>query len=226
MKGKETRYAKLYMVSDVLVSLFLVNIYWTICNVPIIFLVLSFFFAKEPNPVILFPLFIFFLPILFFPSFQALVCSMRDIVLNRPSTGSVKRFFFYVKENYLESVGMGVFITVAGSFLIRLLMMVGLKNVLLSTILFIILLYIVMFALQFFPLAAHFSMSFVWKLKQTWRLTFAKPIYAISSLLLTVLLVWISWKVFPPLLVLLTASAAAYLLFFLFYFEYNQLKNK
>lgn len=225
---KENLVEKMYEISDVVVKFVIGNVLWLVFNLPNLFLVSSYFFAESPFQAFLLRFLMLSAPILLFPSSQALICLMREIVLDKPFTIRDTFFLFirYFKENYLTSLFFGIGSAAAISLTISLLYLTWTQSVLFSTILLISLIYVLFINVQFFLVTAHFSMPFSWKVKQAFRLTFGRPIYASISFVLPLLLIWISWAVFPPLILFVSEAVASYLLYFLFQLEYKKLTKR
>ncbi|MDN6626692.1 MAG: DUF624 domain-containing protein [Pisciglobus halotolerans] len=225
MGEKEDLIEKMYEISDVVVKFVIGNILWLIFNLPNLFLVSSYFFAESPFQPFLLRFLVLSAPILLFPSSQALLCLMREIVLDKPFTVRDTFFLFmsYFKENYLTSLYFGIGFTVTISLITSLLQITWMNSILFFTILIMGLIYVLFTRLKFFLMTAHFSMSFSWKVKQAFRLALGKPVYASASFVLPLLLIWISWMIFPPLVLFVSEAAASYLLYFLFQLEYKKL---
>jgi uncharacterized membrane protein YesL len=217
-----------YAVSEWIMRFSLINLFWIIFNIPIVFLLLNLLFIEqiEELPLLLIPL-IIVMPILFFPATTAMFGMVRGwIIKDEDSSHLFQTYWRYYKENYKRSVSSGLIFTIAwmiwaldvyyfvdkSSFMMFLFMILGI-------ILFV-------FSINFFSVTVHYHMKLVTAFKNAFLLTIGSPVLFMAVAISSGVVLYISLNVFRFFLPFLTGSLIAFLSFSAFYKNYLKLTDK
>lgn len=223
---KEKAYMVAYELSDMLIQLFIANLLWILCNSPLIILGIQLRLATSiESYFILLPLLTLGLPLFFFPTTQALFCVMRDSVLQRPSA-TIKDFFSYLKNNYKETLQLGILVTGTLVGLCAAAYYSWFNSLILFTMVLIALFFLMVMTLQLFSFQAHFDMPLLWKLNRCRQLVFARPVYSIGAFLLIAVLNYAGTEISIALFVCIIPAASIFAATLLFYYQYKRITTK
>ena len=210
----------LYAISEWIMKFSMINLFWILFNIPIVFLLLNLLFIeqKEALPFLLIPI-ILLMPILFFPATTAMFGMVRGwISKDEGSSHLFKSYWGYYKENYKRSALIGLILTIAwmiwaadvyyffndnNSIMMFLFMIMGI-------ILFV-------FSINLFSVTVHYHMKLFTALKNTFLLTIGSPVLFIAVAISSGVVLYISLNVFRFFLPFLTGSLIAFLSFSAFY---------
>jgi uncharacterized membrane protein YesL len=202
----------------------IVNILWFIINLPITIIVLSSLLNDSRSGMIMqmMPVLLLF-PILFFPSTVAMFAISRDWLLEKEQNSLIKSYFSYFKNCYKTALLSG-----AGWVIIWVIWIVDLyffskENDLLTAIFIIIGLILFVMNMNFFSLTAHYRMSIRELFKNSFFLTFGMPLLSLTILILNLLLIYISTKVWF-LMPFFSGSISVILSFYVFYKSTSKVK--
>jgi len=210
----------LYAISEWIMKFSMINLFWILFNIPIVFLLLNLLFIeqKEALPFLLIPI-ILLMPILFFPATIPMFGMVRGwISKDEGSSHLFKSYWGYYKENYKRSALIGLILTLAwmiwaadvyyffndnNSIMMFLFMIMG------------IILYV--FSINLFSVTVHYHMKLFTALKNTLLLTIGSPVLFIAVAISSGVVLYISLNVFRFFLPFLTGSLIAFLSFSAFY---------
>jgi len=210
----------LYAISEWIMKFSMINLFWILFNIPIVFLLLNLLFIeqKEALPFLLIPI-ILLMPILFFPATTPMFGMVRGwISKDEGSSHLFKSYWGYYKENYKRSALIGLILTLAwmiwaadvyyffndnNSIMMFLFMIMG------------IILYV--FSINLFSVTVHYHMKLFTALKNTLLLTIGSPVLFIAVAISSGVVLYISLNVFRFFLPFLTGSLIAFLSFSAFY---------
>ncbi len=216
----------LYAISEWIMKFSLINLFWILFNMPIVYLLLNLLFIeqKEALPFLLIPI-ILLMPILFFPATTAMFGMVRGwISKDEGSSHLLKSYWGYYKENYKRSALIGLILTIAwmiwaadvyyffndnNSIMMFLFMIMG------------IILYV--FSINLFSVTVHYHMKLFTSIKNAFLLTIGSPVLFIAVTISSGVVLYISINVFRYFLPFLTGSLIAFLSFSAFY--RNHLNN-
>ncbi len=228
MNNKAGFMGGLYAISEWIMKFSLINLFWILFNIPIVFLLLNLLFIEqiEELPLLLIPL-IILMPILFFPATTAMFGMVRGwIIKDEDSSHLFKSYWRYYKENYKRSVSSGLILTIAwmiwavdvyyffnnNSIMMFLFMIMGI-------ILFV-------FSINHFSVTVHYHMKLFTGLKNTLLLTIGSPVLFITVAISSGVVLYVSLNVFRFFLPFLTGSLIAFLSFSAFYRNYLKITEK
>lgn len=216
----ELVYSKLIELSKGLFNFLVFNVIWFVLNFPLTALLIQIALATERTSYdILIPLTILLLPVVFFPSTQALISTMRETII-KDDLLNIKVFFTFYKTSFKTSLLAGILFTGLLTFLAGLLVAGWYHSILFFTLIIVLLFYLGMIILHFFFFEAHFNMPFYWKLKQDVMFVSAYPIRSILNIFLVILLQFILWSITPILFIVLGMAISSYFTFYLFMKKY------
>ncbi|WP_342433715.1 DUF624 domain-containing protein [Neobacillus sp. FSL H8-0543] len=207
----------IHLIAEWFMRFTIVNILWFIINLPITIIVLSSLFNDSRSAMIMHmvPALLLF-PILLFPSTVALFGVTRDWLLEKDQTSLIKTYFSYFKDSYKTALLSG-----AGWGIIWLIWIMDLyffskENDLLTIIFMIIGLLLFVMNMNFFSLTAHYRMCLRDLFKNSFFLTFGRPLLSFIILILNILIIYISTKVWF-LLPFFSGTISVFLSFYAFY---------
>jgi uncharacterized membrane protein YesL len=205
-----------HLITEWFMRFTIVNILWFIINLPITIIVLSALFTDSSGGMIMqmIPVLLLF-PILLFPSTVAMFAVTRDWLLEKEQNSLIMTYFSYFKDSYKTALLSG-----AGWGIIWLIWIMDLyffskENDLLTIIFIIIGLLLFVMNMNFFSLTSHYRMSVRELFKNSFFLTFGMPRLSFIILLLNVLIIYTSTKVWF-LLPFFSGSISVFLSFYAF----------
>ncbi|MFD1176759.1 YesL family protein [Paenibacillus puldeungensis] len=204
------------------------NLLWLICSLPFFF----FLFSAVLSPDLTLQDTAWFMaplaPFTIFPATAALFSVARKWVMGEADLSIIKVFFKGYKENYKQSMLGGIFYT-----LLFVIMAVDYEVYMkqfsnLQFIGMIVLILLILFSISlfnFFSLVAHYQMKVIPLIKNALLFTIIKPFRALSTVLCTVGLGFLTLK-FTWLILFGFGSLTAFVAFYNFYVAYNKVQEK
>ncbi|MBO0600660.1 DUF624 domain-containing protein [Sporosarcina sp. E16_3] len=210
----------LYAISEWIMKFSLINLFWILFNIPIIFLLLNLLFIeqKEALPFLLIPI-ILLMPILFFPATTAMFGMVKGwISKDEGSSHLFKSYWGYYKENYKRSALIGLILTIAWMIWAADVYYFFNDNNSIMMFLFIIMgIILYVFSINLFSVTVHYHMKLFTALKNTLLLTIGSPVLFIAVAISSGVVLYISLNVFRVFLPFLTGSLITFLSFSAFY---------
>lgn len=190
---------RLYRWLDVLANFFFLNILWLLACIPLITL---------------------------FPATAALFAVVRDWVRGK-DRGFLMSFFGYMRENFVQSLVVGLVWLVVGLVLVADFLFVrGITSWLripLLTLLFLLGLVYLGTAVYLFPVMVHYRASWFHIIKNSLVIALSSPVITLLTLLI-VIVAGLAIN-YVPLSFLLIGSVTAYLLYSLCHRKFQQIKS-
>ncbi|MFD1737393.1 YesL family protein [Bacillus salitolerans] len=215
-----------YGLTEWIMKLSVINILWSIINIPI-FLILLLMALSPSNSAVAFLAipFAFLLPLLFFPSTTAVFGMVRDWLLKKENGSLVKGYWLHLKNNYKPSSLSGVILTFIwfvwgiDYFYLRSF------HDILGIVLFFIGILLFAFTMIFFCLYVHYHMGMKELFKHTFFVTVGSPYTLLGTLIMNSIVIFLSTR-FLFLIPFFTMSICAFLTFYLFYRFSLRVTNK
>ncbi|MFC5463958.1 YesL family protein [Lederbergia graminis] len=213
-----TLIGRLYIVSEWIVRFTLSNILWILFNLPIAYLAFNSIVINTPEQLIVnFVIIALLSPFLFFPSTTALFAVVRKWIIGELDISLIKSFIKFYKENYKKSMFGGmIFVPLWGILLFDYYYFSTLNSPLLYVFL-LVSMFMLVFTTNFFCNLVHYHLSFLYVLKNSFLLSVGKPLQTIGITLGFIILVYVSFNLFSPLILLGLGSLIAFLSFYLYY---------
>jgi len=103
----------LYLISEWIMRLFIVNVLWLLFNIPILFLIVNLFFVQNIEEFVMLSIpVIILLPVLFFPATAAMFATVRCWIVEVDDFSLLKTYWKFYKSNYKISLLAGVFFAI------------------------------------------------------------------------------------------------------------------
>lgn len=210
------------------------NLLWVICASPFVFLFYIGFtslFSQDLNEGFFFTnlyLMLIVAPFTLFPATSALFSVTRKWVMGEADVGIIKTYFKGYKENFKQSVIGGLFyafltIVMIVDYQVYMKEFNNLQFIGIVIMVFLIILLISLF--NFFSMVAHYYMKTTQIIKNAILLTILKPFRALSTVICTGVLAFLTLR-FSWLILFGFASLTALVAFFNFYGAYNKVQEK
>jgi len=228
MNNKTGFMGGLYAISEWIMKFSLINLFWILFNIPIVFLLLNLLFIEqiEELPLLLIPL-ILLTPILFFPATTAMFGMVRDwIIKDEDSSHLFKNYWRYYKENFKRSVSSGLILTIAWVIWAADVYYFVDKSSIMMFLFLILGIILFVFSINLFSVTVHYHLKFVTALKNTLFLTIGSPVLFIAVAISSGVVLYLSLNVFRFFLPFLTGSLIAFLSFSAFYRNYLKITDK
>ena len=209
----------LYLITEWATRLAVTNLLWLFFNIPIIFVGLNLLITDTDGEFIFFSAIIMILlPFFFFPATTAMFALVRRWVLNEVDIPLVRSFWKYYKENYVRSMlGGFVIVLIWAILLIDYFYFVNFVNDLLKYLFYALFFFVAMFTIHFFSNTVHFQTKLRISLKNALYMTLKNPIISLIVTLMNIIIVVISLKIAPFLLLFFTASLITCMSFIAFF---------
>ena len=209
----------LYVITEWAMRLAVTNLLWLLFNVPIIFVGLNLLITDTTGDIIFFSAIIMILlPFFFFPATTAMFALVRRWILNEVDVPLIRSFWKYYKENYARSMLGGFIIVVIWAILlIDYFYFINVVNDLLKYLFYALFFFVAMFTVHFFSNTVHFQTKLLASLKNALYMTLKNPIISLFITLLNIIIVVISLKIAPFLILFFTASLITCISFIAFY---------
>lgn len=215
---------KIYIVTDWIMKLIVINVIWILFNLPLIFVLVNILFIEKIEDIFtfVFPVFIC-LPFIFFPSTTAMFASVRDYVLKKRLAKSIfSRFWIHYKSNYRKSLLGGFVLSIFWVVLIvDILLFLGESNILIVLFMIVSVLLFV-FTVNFFSVVVHVENTFFTTLKNASLITISSPLLMLIITIGSMIILYLSIYWFHFLLLLCTGSLITLLSFYMFYLFYTK----
>ncbi len=214
-----------YKISLWLTRIASVNLLWFFFNLPVAIVVFNILLANYIGELIIFfVLLVILVPIVTFPATTALFAVVRRWVLGE-DVNIVKGFWEYYKQNYLDSLKGGLFITLIWSSMFFYYYILTFNSLEIFTYLFYLLLAILfVFTIHFFSITVHFQSRTLTILKNAMFFTVINPILTIEIMVVSGLLIYLSSTYFSFLVPFFIGSTIAFVSFLGFHRFTSRLK--
>ncbi len=208
-----------YIITEWLTRLAVTNLLWVFFNLPIFIVALNLLIVDSIDQMLFFIAIIaLLLPFVFFPATTAMFALIRRWALNELDVPLIRSFWKYYRINYKRSsLGGLVIVGIWSILLIDYYYFTTNIHDVLKYLFFALFIYMAMFTLHFFSNTVHFDTKLKQTLKNALYMTLKNPITSLIVVILNVVIVAISVKVLPFLLVFFTASLVAGLSFMAFH---------
>ncbi|MCU9615033.1 DUF624 domain-containing protein [Caldibacillus lycopersici] len=201
-----------------------INLMWLLFNIPLVIIVVSMWMNKTNDSTIqlIIPA-VILAPLLLFPATTAMFASARNWVMQKEEHSLIRFFWKYYRENYKQSVGVGVLLTIVWViwgvdyyyFSKESVLFMG------SFLLMGFLLYV--YTINLFSIQAHYNEKLIVLLKKAFLITVGSPLLAVVVLVSNGIIFYMSINGLLFLLPFFTFSLVAYLSFSAFYRRYLKL---
>ncbi|MWC28913.1 YesL family protein [Paenibacillus sp. MMS18-CY102] len=217
-----------YKISEWVMRLSVTNVLWAICSVPFWFVVVLALFApvtEQDATTGMLYVAIAVSPFTLFPSTAAMFTVARKWVMGEGDVPLFKTFFRGYKENFVQSMLGGLLYAVLFAIMVvDLTVYRSEPSMQLISFLFIGFLFILVVSLfNFFSMLVHYHMKTFQLLKNAVLITIGRPFRSISTLMMAVVVLMISWK-FTFLFPFFTGSIIAYLSYWNFNLIYQKMQ--
>ncbi len=211
-------FGKFYTGLESFVSLVLINVVWVIFNLPTLFILISLLIARSKTELIFYGVLLTIcLPILLFPATTAMFATIRMLVQGKQPK-ILREYWRAYKENYGRSFLSGILFSVIWVvFFVDYLFFVTQVHDMFKFVFFAIFLFLFMFMMHYFSNQVHFENSFFSGYKNALILTLKNPIVSIMTTISQVLIIYVSFKLAPILLLFISGSVIAFISFTIFY---------
>ncbi|MGP4038606.1 YesL family protein [Gracilibacillus sp. D59] len=214
-----------YKISIWLTRVASVNLLWFLFNLPVAIFLFNILLANYIGELIVsLTLIVILIPLVTFPATTALFAVVRKWVLGK-DIKLVKDFWNYYKQNYLNSLKGGIFITLVWSSMLFYFYILKFNSLEIFTYLFYLLLAILfVFTIHFFSITVHFHSKTIIVLKNALSFTIINPILTIEILVVSGLLIYLSSTYFSFLIPFFIGSTIAFVSFLGFHRFTSRLK--
>lgn len=202
----------LYTITDWIMRLSFINMFWVITNLPLIAIILL--IALEPtnqhNVFLIIPL-ILLLPILFFPGSVASLAVIRDQILQ---VEQAEGFWRHYKRNFRQAFTSGTILTCIWIvWIIDYLYLRSLSD-LLGVLMIILGMLLLAYTLIYMSLSVHFHMGNLELFKNAFFITLGSPLLVCAILIIQLLIVLLSMR-YLFLLPFFSVAISLYVSFYL-----------
>lgn len=212
--------------SRLLLQLIVLNVIWFILNMPFMATVIQIGLTTEISQLyILLPILSLLVPVLFFPSLQALIASVRKLVMedgNFSFSDFFKSFFTSYKNSFLTGMLYAGLMTLAGSLIYNLRD----GHFLLWLLPVVLILYLNLAIFNVIYLDAHFNMPLIWKIKQAVILILRKPLFFLLNFALFIGIQYIIFSTSPIIFILFGTALTIYSTYYLFFWKLKNIKEQ
>ncbi|WP_028988403.1 YesL family protein [Thermicanus aegyptius] len=218
----------LYRISEWIMRLSALNLLWIFTAFPFFFLVLLLLSGPPSYPPVLFWMGLLS-PIFFFPSTAASFAVARKWVIGQEDVPLFRTFFRGYKENYGYSFLGGCLYLLAGLVLGVNFYFYWQQPGLFKALAYVtgfLLLFLITSLPFFFSSLVHFQVKFWTLIKNSLLITLISPLRALSLLLISLVLLFISVFYFTFLLAFFTGSLLSLFSYWIFHKNYLRLTEK
>lgn len=212
--------------SKLLLQLIVLNVIWLILNMPFMATIIQIGLTTEISRFyILLPILSLLVPILFFPSLQALIASVRKLVMedgNFSFSDFFKSFFTSYKNSFLTGMLYAGLMTIAGSLIYSLRD----SHFLLWLVPVVLILYLNLTVINILYLDAHFDMPLIWKIKQAITLILRKPFFSLLNFALFIGIQYIIFSLSVIIYIMFGTALTIYSTYYLFLWKLKKIKNR
>lgn len=174
---------------------------------------------------ILLPILSLLVPVLFFPSLQALISSVRKLLMEDGSfnfSDFFKSFFTSYKTSFLTGMLYAGLMTLAVSLIYSLKD----AHFLLWLIPVVLILYLNLAVFNLIYLDAHFNMPLIWKIRQAIILILRKPLFSFLNFALFIGIQYIIFSISAIIFILFGTALTIYSTYYLFIWKLKKIKNQ
>lgn len=209
---------RLFVITEWITRISFSNILWFLFNLPIVYLVFNLFVSQTPGQLLANLLFIVILtPFTLFPSTMALFGVARKWAMGERYIKLMPTFWKYYRENFFRSILGGLILTVLWFFLAIDYYYFSASGSPLFYLFLVVGVFMIAFTVNFFAITVHYDIKLFATIKNCFKLAIGRPVHTIGMAALLILLVYVSFNVFPFLLFLGIGSIAAFGTFSIFY---------
>ncbi|EXJ23734.1 hypothetical protein ADIAL_0750 [Alkalibacterium sp. AK22] len=212
--------------SKLLLQLIVLNVVWFVINMPFMATMIQIGLSTETSQLyILLTLVSLLLPVLFFPSLQALISSTRKLVKNDGSF-SFSDFFRSFFSGYKNSFVIGMFyaglMTLAGSLVYSLRD----SHFIFWLLPVVVIFYLNLAAFNLLYFDAHYDMPLSWKFKQVMVLILTKPVFSLLNFVFFIGIQYIIFSLSVIIFILFGTAVTIYSTYYLFLWKLKKIKNQ
>jgi uncharacterized membrane protein YesL len=212
MAGMNTIFSKINPILDWTTKLAGTNLLWVLFNLPVFYLTLLLYFAKDETQVIMLAITIAALsPFIFFPATTALFGVIRKWVLKEEV--DILRFYWkYYKENFKRSITGGLVLTLFWSILVVDFYYFQTHSML-KYLFLLLLAWLFLFTQYFFASTVHTETKLLQSIKNSFILSIVNPVYSFGIVIINIGILYISINQLTFLLPFFCGSLIAFLTF-------------
>ncbi|GEK91988.1 DUF624 domain-containing protein [Alkalibacterium kapii] len=221
----EKIYLVLYELSILILKFTLINVFWFLVNIPVVILAIQLYLTTEfSNLLTLIPLLTLLLPLVFFPTTNALISTTRNYLLESQEFKFFD-FFQFLKQGYKNSFIIGVFYTGLATAIGYLVYLSYTTSLIIVMILAVFFIYLSMNTLCLLFFEAHFNMTLYWKFRQSLLFIAKYPLFALVNFMIFTLLHYIVYSVSYILFLLFGEALIMYATYYLFLKKLDRIKR-
>lgn len=209
----------LYIITEWIMRLAVVNLLWILFNIPIIFIGLNLLIVDTTGEFIFFCVIIMILlPFFFFPATMSMFAIVREWITKEADVKLIRSFWKHYKENYIRSMLGGLIIVFIWSvLLVDYYYFVNFINDVLKYLFYALFFFLIMFTIHFFSNTVHFHSKLLPSLKNSLLMTLKNPIISLVVTFINIIIIVISFKLAPFLIPFFMGSLITFISFFAFH---------
>lgn len=222
----------LYKISEWIMRLSVINLLWVLCSSPFVFFLFTKLLVSQQNllneSITMNWAMGIVAPFTLFPATAAMFTVARKWVTGDVDVRLWNTFFKGFKENYKQSMVGGIFYTLLAVIMyvdlkVYMTQMQGFQFVGIIMIVLLIIMLVSMF--NFFSMVVHYHMKTFQLLKNALLITVIRPIRSISTVVVAVVIGFISLR-YPFLIVFFAGSVIAAFTFYNFHLMYLKMQSQ
>lgn len=208
---------RFYVIADWVYKFSFANIIWTVCNLPIFFIVLNLLMADEIGViVVLFGLLIMLSPFVFFPTTMALFSIVHQFI-QKEDVKLFADFWQYTRLNYKKGMKIGVISTIFWTvLLIDFFYVMGTGNITYTYVFIVLGFFALIYNLHLLSGAVTIDSKVHQLLKQVGIIMFGHPLLSMSLGMLSLTFVYVMTQWLPFLIPFFSGSILVFLALLVF----------
>ncbi|MGN8647223.1 YesL family protein [Gracilibacillus sp. HCP3S3_G5_1] len=208
---------RFYVIADWIYKFSFANIFWMVCNIPIIFILINLLLADEIGVIgVLFGSILLLSPFVFFPSTVALFSIVNQFI-RKEDINLWRDFWRFYRVNFKKSMKLGVIFTVFWAVLIiDFFYVVKLDNGILSYVFIVLGFFALVYNLHVFSAAVNIDSNVQSLLKQVAVIMFGHPLLSMSLGLLSITFFYVMTQWLTYLIPLFSGSIIVFIALLVF----------
>ena len=193
---------------------FVTNLLWIGFNLPICFFVLTLFYSNDQAGVLMtLGILIILAPFVFFPATTAMFGVVRKWIMGEHDVPIVKSYWTYYKENYLRSLCGGAILTFFWIVLAVDFFYFSQVNIIMTYLFLAGFFFLFLLTIFFFANTVHKEFTLFTSIKNSFSLSFVFPLTNILIVVISGIIIYVSFTLFTFLIPFFMGSLIAYVTF-------------
>ena len=206
---------------------FVTNLLWIGFNLPIFFFILTLFYSNDQAGVlIILGTLIILAPFVFFPATTAMFGVVRKWIMGEHDVPIVKSYWTYYKENYLRSLCGGAILTFFWIVLAVDFFYFSQVNIIMTYLFLAGFFFLFLITIFFFANTVHKELTLFTSIKNSFYLSFMFPLTNILIVIISGLIMYVSFTMFTFLIPFFMGTFIAYVTFTGYYRKLLKLQDK